>query len=52
MDKAICAKGFHYIAKFDKRHVLRVSQNKDSDVTPPMVEQLQAGEFVDFTQGG
>jgi len=52
MDKAICAKGFHYIAKFDKRHALRVSQNKDSDVTPPMVEQLQAGEFVDFTQGG
>lgn len=30
MDKAICAKGFHYIAKFDKRHSLRVSQNKDS----------------------
>lgn len=44
--------GTNYIAKFDKRGTLRVKQNKDSDVTPPMVEQLQAGEFVDFTQGG
>jgi hypothetical protein len=49
MDKAICAKGFNYIAKFDKRHSLRVSQNKDSDVTQQMIDDLQSGkEFINY----
>lgn len=51
MDKAICAKGFHYIAKFDKRHVLRVSQNKDSFVTQQMIDDLQEGkEFINYME--
>lgn len=41
MDKVIEARGFNYIAKFDKRHVLRVSQNKNSDVTPKMVDLMK-----------
>ena len=32
--------GFNYIAKFDKRGSLRVSQNKDSDVTQAMINKL------------
>ena len=32
--------GFNYIAKFDKRGSLRVSQNKDSDVTQGMINKL------------
>jgi len=51
MDKAICAKGFNYIAKFDKRHSLRVSQNKDSFVTQQMTDDLQNGkEFINYME--
>lgn len=51
MDKAICAKGFNYVAKFDKRHSLRVSQNKDSFVTQQMTDDLQNGkEFINYME--
>jgi hypothetical protein len=48
MGKAKCAKSFNYVAKFDKRHALRVSQNKDSFVTQNMIDDLQEGKSKEF----
>jgi len=55
MKHNIEAEGFHYKAKFDKKGSLRVSQNKNSDVTDSMVEELLAkvdDVNIDYMAGG